>query len=150
MVYHPNKQWSIAASIENPEQFVTTATTLPAFAATQVDNGSVPTTPNVRPDIVAKIAHDTQVSGKALHFDLAGFSRQFRTSPAPGKYFDAQGVGGSFNTVLEVAKNFRLIANSFYSSLNFHAKLSANVLAAVYRNLTTSGRPSHQGIGVEP
>jgi len=37
-----------------------------------------------------------------------------------------------------------------YSSLNFHAKLSANVLAAVYRNLTTSGRPSHQGIGVEP
>src|ERR1019366_2765425 len=35
-------------------------------------------------------------------------------------------------------------------SLNFHAKLSANVLAAVYRNLTTSGRPSHQGIGVEP
>ena len=36
------------------------------------------------------------------------------------------------------------------ASLNFHAKLSANVLAAVYRNLTTSGRPSHQGIGVEP
>jgi hypothetical protein len=116
VVYHPNKQWSIAASIENPEQFVTTAATLPAFAATQVDNGSVPTTPNVRPDIVAKIAYDTQVSGKALHFDLAGFSRQFRTSPAPDKYFDAQGVGGSFNTVLEVAKNFRLIANSFYSS----------------------------------
>ena len=36
------------------------------------------------------------------------------------------------------------------TSLNFHAKLSANVLAAVYRNLTTSGRRSHQGIGVEP
>ena len=36
------------------------------------------------------------------------------------------------------------------ASLNFHAKLSANVLAAVYRNLTTSGRRSHQGIGVEP
>jgi hypothetical protein len=116
VVYHPDKHWSLAASIENPEQFVTTATTLPAFAATQVDNGSVTTTPNVRPDIVAKIAYDTQVSGKALHFELAGLSRQFRTSPAQGAYFDAQGVGGSFDAVLEVAKNFRLIATSFYSS----------------------------------
>jgi hypothetical protein len=116
VAYHPDKHWSLAASIENPEQFVTTAATLPAFAATQVDNGSLSTTPNVRPDIVAKVAYDTQVSGKALHFELAGFSRQFRTSPAAGKYFDAQGVGGSFDTVLEVAKNFRLIATGFYSS----------------------------------
>ena len=85
VVYHPNKHWSLAASVENPEQFVTTATTLPAFVATQVDNGSVSTTPNVRPDFVAKIAYDTQVSGKALHFELAGFSRQFRTSPAAGQ-----------------------------------------------------------------
>jgi len=116
VVYHPNYKWSIAASVENPEQFVTTATTLPAFAATQVDNGSVSTTPNVRPDIVAKIAYDTRLSGKALHFELAGFSRQFRTSPAPGQYYDAQGVGGSTDAVLEVAKNFRLIATGFYSS----------------------------------
>jgi len=116
VVYHPNKQWTLAASIENPEQYVTTAVTVPAFAATQVDNGSVSTTPNVRPDFVAKAAYDTQVSGKALHFELAGFSRQFRISPAQGKYFDAQGVGGSFNTVLEVAKNLRWIATTFYSS----------------------------------
>jgi hypothetical protein len=116
VVYHPNKQWSLAASIENPEQYVTTGVTMPAFAATQVDNGTVPTTANVRPDIVAKIAYDTQVSGKALHFEVAGFSRQFRTSPAQGQSFNAQGVGGSFNTVLEVAKNFRLIATTFYSS----------------------------------
>jgi len=116
VTYHPNQHWSLAASVENPEQFVTTAVTLPAYAATQVDNGSVSTAPNVRPDFVAKIAYDTKVSGKALHFELAGFSRQFRTSPAPGKYFDAQGVGGSFDAVLEVAKNFRLIATAFYSS----------------------------------
>ncbi|MCX6629038.1 MAG: hypothetical protein NTW28_15580 [Candidatus Solibacter sp.] len=116
IVYHPNKHWSIATSIENPEQYVTPSTTLPGFATTQVDNGNVPSTPNARPDIVAKIAYDTQVSGKAFHFELAGFSRRFRTSPAPGEYFNAHGVGGSFNTSLEVAKNFRLIANSFYSS----------------------------------
>ncbi|HEY1217980.1 MAG TPA: hypothetical protein VGF03_03510, partial [Bryobacteraceae bacterium] len=116
VTYHPDQHWSIAGSIENPEQYVTTAVTLPAFAATQVDNGSVPTAPNVRPDLVAKVAYDTQVSGKALHFELAGLSRQFRVSPSQGTYFGAQGLAGSFNTVLEVAKNFRLIATSFYSS----------------------------------
>ncbi|MGA2557914.1 MAG: hypothetical protein ABSG04_16715 [Verrucomicrobiota bacterium] len=116
VVYHPNKRWSLAAAIENPQQYVTTAVTLPAFAATQVDNGNVPTTANVRPDFTAKIAYDRTVAGKALHFEVAGFSRQFRTSPAEGKYFYAHGAGGSFNTSLEVAKNFRLIATTFYSS----------------------------------
>ncbi|MGD0500415.1 MAG: hypothetical protein ABSC23_18490 [Bryobacteraceae bacterium] len=116
VVYHPDKHWSLAGSIENPEQYVTTATTLPAFAVTQVDSGSSTAMPNVRPDFAAKIAYDTQVSGKALHFELAGISRQFRVSPAQGVNFGAQGVGGSFDTVLEVAKNFRLIGASFYSS----------------------------------
>ena len=116
VVYHADQHWSLAGSIENPDQYVTTAVTLPTFAATQVDNGSSSAMPNVRPDVVAKAAYDTQVSGKALHFELSGFSRQFRVSPAQGKYFGAQGVGGSFNTSLEVARNFRLIATSFYSS----------------------------------
>jgi len=116
VVYHPNPHWSLAASVENPEQFVTSATTLPASAATQVDNGSLSSTPNLRPDLVAKIAYDTRVSGKAVHFELAGFSRQFRTSPAQGKYSDAQGVGAAADAVVEVAKNFRLIATGFYSS----------------------------------
>jgi uncharacterized coiled-coil protein SlyX len=116
VTYHPDRHWAIAAAVENPEQFVTTGVTLPAFAATQVDNGSLSSTPNVRPDITAKIAYDTQVSGKALHFELAGFSSQFRVSPAQGKYFNAQGVGGDFDTSLELAKNFRFIVTGFYSS----------------------------------
>ena len=112
----PGQLRSVAAAVENPEQFVTSATTLPAFAAAQVGNGSAVSTPNVRPDITAKVAYDTTVSGKALHFELAGVSRQFRTSPAQGTYFNKQGFGGSVGTVLEVAKNFRLIGTSFYSS----------------------------------
>jgi hypothetical protein len=116
VTYHPNHHWSLAAAVENPQQYVTTAVTLPAFAATQIDNGTVPATANVRPDIVAKIAYDTKVSGKALHFELAGFSRQFRDSPTPGKYFDAQGLGGSVDAVVKIAKHFSLIATGFYSS----------------------------------
>jgi hypothetical protein len=116
VVYHPNKKWSIAAAIENPQQYVTTAVTLPAFAATQVDNGSVPGTPNVQPDFTSKIAYDTTVAGKAFHFEVAGYARRFRTSPADGRYFYAKGFGGAFNTSLEVAKNFRLITNMFDGS----------------------------------
>jgi len=114
--YHPSSHWALAAAVENPEQYVTTGTTLPAFASTEVDNGSTPATPNARPDITAKAAYDTQVGGKALHFELAGFSRRFRTSPAEGKYFDATGMGGSFTTSLEMAKNFRLIVTAFDGS----------------------------------
>jgi len=116
VVYHANKNWTIAASIENPEQFVTAATTVPTFAATEVDNGTLTTTPNVRPDVIAKIAYDTTVSGKSLHFDVAGISSQFRVTPAAGVFHDAQGVGGTFNAILEVAKNFRLIGNAIYGT----------------------------------
>jgi hypothetical protein len=116
VVYHPDKHWALAASVENPEQYVTAATTLPASTASQIGNGTATSTPNVRPDFIAKIAYDTKVSGKALHFEVAGLSRQFRTSPAPGTYYGAQALGGSFNAVLEVVKHLNLIATSFYSS----------------------------------
>jgi len=116
VTYHPNKHWSIATAIENSQQYVTPATMLPAWAATQVDNGSVPTAPNVRPDIVAKVAYDTQVSGRAVHFELAGFSRQFRVSPALDTYSNAQGLGGSVGANVEIWKNFRLMTTGFYSS----------------------------------
>lgn len=116
LTYHPDKKWAMAVSLESPEQYVTSATTLPQCANTQVGNGSATTTPNVRPDVVAKVAYDTTVANRALHFELAGLSRQFETSPAPNVHMTAQGIGGSFNTVAEVAKNFRLILTTFYSS----------------------------------
>jgi len=81
VTYHADKNWTIAAAVENPEQFVTTGVTLPVFAATQVDNGALSSTPNVRPDITAKIAYDTQVSGKALHFELAAFPASSASHP---------------------------------------------------------------------
>jgi hypothetical protein len=116
LVFHPDKKWSIAASIENPEQFVTTATTVPAFASSQVSNGSATSTPNVAPDFVAKAAYDTKVGGKAFHVETAGLWRHFRTSPAAGVHFDAQGFGGSFNSSLEIFKNFRFVETAFVSS----------------------------------
>jgi hypothetical protein len=116
VAYHPNTHWSIAGSVENPEQYVTGSVALPAFAAGQVDNGSVSSTPNIRPDLVAKVAYDTRVSGKAIHFEVGGYSRQFRISPAPGKYYGAQGLGGAAAAFVEVAKGFRLLATGFYGT----------------------------------
>jgi hypothetical protein len=116
VMYHPDRKWALAMSLESPEQYVTAATTLPSCANSQVGNGSATSTPNVRPDVVAKVAYDTTVSNRALHFELAGLSRQFETSPAPGVHMTGQGVGGSFNTVAEVAKNLRFILTTFYSS----------------------------------
>jgi hypothetical protein len=116
VTYHPNAHWSVAAAVENPQQYVTAGTTLPAFAAGQVDNGGVPNAPNVRPDLVAKLAYDTRISGKALHLEVAGFSRQFRISPANGSYFGKQAVGGTTAVVAQVTRNLRLIATGMYGS----------------------------------
>ncbi len=116
VTFHPNSHWSLAASVENPEQYVTTSVALPASVANQVDNGSLTSTPNAQPDIAAKIAYDTKLSGKAMHFEVGGFTSRFRTSPAANLYFNAAGVGGTADAILEVAKNFRLIATGFYGS----------------------------------
>jgi hypothetical protein len=116
VVYHPNSHWSIAGSVENPEQYVTTSVALPAFATGQVDNGSLTSTPNIRPDLVAKVAYDTRVSGKTIHFEVGGYSRQFRISPAAGKYYGAQGIGGAADAFVEVAKGFKLLATAFYGT----------------------------------
>ena len=50
------------------------------------------------------------------HFEVAGFSRQFRVSPAPNQYFHKQGVGGTATAVVQVSKNLRLIATALYGS----------------------------------
>lgn len=114
--YHFTPSWTLAVSAENPEQYVTSATVLPSFVTSQIDNTSgLSSTPNVRPDLIAKLAYDTKVGGKSLHFELAGLSRQFKTVTTTGVTHGAQGAGGSFGSVLEAFKNFRVILTTFYS-----------------------------------
>ncbi len=118
VVYHADKNWTIGLSAENPEQYVTSGVTFPSAFASQIDaNGSATSVPNVRPDLIAKIAYDTDVSGKHMHVEVAGLSRSFKTefSNLSGSSHIEAG-GGSFNTVLELAKNFRFVLTSFYSS----------------------------------
>jgi hypothetical protein len=115
--YHLNPSWTLAFSAENPQQFVTSATTLPAAFVSQFDNGiDKVSIANPRPDFSAKLALDTKVAKRSIHFDIAGISRQFRTIAPSGLRHSAQGVGGTMTLVVEPVKNFKWIMTAFYSS----------------------------------
>ena len=60
LVYHANKNWTAGFALENPQQYTGAAVTLPSFAASQVDNNANPATPNVHPDLQAKLAYDAK------------------------------------------------------------------------------------------
>ena len=89
------------------------------FTATQVDQGANGTvTANTVPDIVAKIAFDTKFGGLPFHADLAGLYRRFQINtfvPASGINADASanGYGGSYNMLVNVAPNLVLVENAF-------------------------------------
>jgi hypothetical protein len=115
-IYHPSKEWAMGISLENPQQFVGTATLPPNFPATEVDQGANVATPNLHPDVIGKIAYDPTVSGKHMHLEIAGLLSSFRTfNPALGAKATATGGGGAANFNLEVAKNLHFILNTFYS-----------------------------------
>jgi hypothetical protein len=132
VVYHAANWWTLAAALENPQQFVPSSVVFPTdgatnFFSTQFDNGSSstsaassavnPTVPNLHPDIIAKTAFDWRLRGKLFHVDAGGVARSFRVfdnlaSPAGSRTIT--GGGGGANANFEVIKNFHLIANSFY------------------------------------
>jgi len=115
-VYHPNREWAAGLELENPEQYVGKAVTLPAGYEAQIDNGGNLSTPNVRPDLIGKIAYDPTIGGHRMHFEVSGVLRSFRLlNPATNSLSTVTGEGGSFNMNLELATKFRFILNSFYS-----------------------------------
>jgi hypothetical protein len=114
-VYHASKNWTAAVSIENPQQYTNSATT-PSFYSSQLDNGSNSAAPNLRPDVIAKLAWDSHSEIHPVHIEAAGLWSSFRTVRPDGAYSHIQGGGGSVNAFLGLTKTFRLIATTFYSS----------------------------------
>ena len=121
--FHPNEHWGLGVGVENPDQFVgqTGQVTFPAAfnvaaVTSQFDAANQTTTPNLHPDVIAKIAYDTDVHGKHFHVEGVGLLTTIRVKPAVGVPSTSKtggGVSGAFN--LEIVKNFRLIANAFWS-----------------------------------
>ncbi len=117
-VYHASPAVTAALSLENAEQYVGGAVTLPSgFNSGEVSTGSATSTPNVFPDVIGKLAFDPKVGGKHMHIEFAGLLSTFKTYNATTNMSSTvEGGGGSFNFNLELFKNFRLVESSFYSS----------------------------------
>jgi hypothetical protein len=139
-IAHPNNNFSLGLAIENPEQTLPSSVIVPAAFGTgyvsQFDSNSSntssatgvnnPNTPNLAPDIIAKMAFDAKPGGHSVHFDVAGLFRTFKavnlfatpSSITAGNTvtdtIHGGGVAGTMN--VELFKNFRLITTGYYSS----------------------------------
>ncbi|MGA2983328.1 MAG: hypothetical protein ABSG32_05910 [Terriglobia bacterium] len=134
-VYHPTNQWAFAVALDSPDQYIggnggTSATlvTLPTALATtyaaQLDNSAnTLATPNLAPDIIAKLAFDPN---KHAHFEIGGIERTFKVyypgvaatstvAAIPAANNTSEGGGGFVNLNFEVVKGFRLLTNNFWS-----------------------------------
>jgi len=76
VVFHPNERWALGFAIENPEQFIGGAVVLPsaltASYSSQLDNGTLTSTPNVHPDILPKVAFDGHLGDRHMHIEAVG------------------------------------------------------------------------------
>ncbi|HEV2289571.1 MAG TPA: hypothetical protein VGR81_11515 [Candidatus Acidoferrales bacterium] len=119
LVYHANDNITWGFALEDPEQYTGGLVTFPTgFNTAQVDDsGGNPKTPNKAPDIESKLAFDTHPNGggRNLHIEVAGIYRAFRLNTPGLGNVTKSGGGGSVNANFEIAKNFHLIANTFWS-----------------------------------
>src|SRR5579862_346109 len=92
-------------------------------STTGVNNTSIP---NLAPDLIVKTAFDAAPAGHHVHFDVAGLMRTFRgvnlvSSPSSGltpsntNYTTIHGGGVAATLNVELVKNLRFIATSYYS-----------------------------------
>jgi len=123
-LYHPTEKITFGLSLENAVQYFGGSggggtPTLPAALAStiageldqNVANGV--TTPNVHPDIIAKIAFDPS---SKVHFEVAGIASTVKLfNPATQLYFSKTGGGGSINANVELMPGLRLVTNNFWS-----------------------------------
>ena len=128
VVYHPSKQVAFAVALDSPDQYAGGSSgggsiTLPSGLATpyagELDFGASSggiATPNVAPDIIAKLALDPV---KQVHFEIGGVERNFKVyNPTTSTSFSAQEGAGFVNLHVEPVKGFRLVTNNFWGAGN--------------------------------
>ncbi len=96
--FNPHVVWS--AAIENAQQFggqgeLTFPTAFNAILGTEIDSTATPGAPNVGPDIISKLAFDTNPTGRNLHFEVGGlFTRAKITVPVGTAGFVSHSMTG--------------------------------------------------------
>jgi hypothetical protein len=129
-VFHPTSKVAFAVALDSPEQYaggsaggpgITYPSALNPSPATSVNyagnqlntGGSTLGTPNVAPDVIAKLAFDPSTR---FHVEFGGVERQFKVwNPLTSTTFSSTGGGGFVNLNVEVVKGFRLLTNNFWS-----------------------------------
>ncbi len=125
-VYHPSDTVAAAVSFENADQYFggsgggaspTLPAGLPSTFVNQLDNAANYTqTPNLMPDIIAKLAFDPHTGPLHQHIEIVGLLRQFRTyNQNNNNHYNATAGGGSVNMNFEIAKGLHPIINTFWS-----------------------------------
>jgi hypothetical protein len=123
VVYHPSKKVALAVALDSPEQYAggsagggkpTFPAALGVYAPGELNDGSTTLgTPNVAPDVIAKLAIDPT---KRFHGEVGGVFRTFKVwDPVTSATSSAEGGGGFLNANLELVKGFRLVTNNFLS-----------------------------------
>jgi hypothetical protein len=123
LLYHPDNKVTFGLSLENPDQYIggsgggptiVLPAALASLAGGQFDNATnVLSTPNMNPDIIAKLAFDPS---SRVHVEIAGIERTFKDwNPVTSVHSTKAGGAGSINASLEVVKNFRLITTNYWS-----------------------------------
>ena len=141
VILHPNNNWAMGVSLENPEQTLPSSVVEPfppsinAAYGNQFDTNSGdtsnpvsqsnPNRPNLAPDVIVKSAWDAKPGGHNVHFDVAGLFRTFRAVnliATPSSITAANtvrttihGGGAEAGLNLEVFKNFRWISTAYWS-----------------------------------
>src|SRR5581483_8647927 len=126
-IAHPTENFALGVSLENPQQYtggsggagtITPPAAFSSVIGTQVNNGSTNyTAANLHPDIIFKGAYDGHLGGKLLHVEADTLVRTFKFAAGAGSKpviydtYSATAVSGEVNANLQLAKNFRLIAN---------------------------------------
>jgi hypothetical protein len=127
VVFHATDEFTAGLSLENPDPYIGgvngagTSTLPPGFNAAEVDSGSASAAPSRIPDVIGKLAYDTEVNDLPWHAEIAGLYSSFSVnSYAPGTPpvnadSSANGFGGALNADLEVVKGLSLVATSYLS-----------------------------------
>jgi hypothetical protein len=155
ILFHANDHWGMGVALENPDQFAGQAGQVSFPAAfnnaavtSQFDIANQTTTPNAMPDIIPKIAYDTDLGGKHFHVEAVGLVTRLRALPALGATKSSViGGGGSLNINLEVVKNVRLFVTSFYSDGGGRYIFGSGPDAVLRPNGTVSLVHAESGIG---
>jgi hypothetical protein len=120
----PNEHFSWALSVENPQQITTAQVALPSGFTTvlgnQADGTATPGVPNLFPDIMTKLAFDTNPKGHNVHFEAGAMATSAQIAvPQPGSTTafvknSAIGGGGFGGINIALTKDFRILAHGLY------------------------------------